>query len=238
MSSSQDKLRVVIIDVSHLFYKYAFGGAPPLSDTIVVDGVPQIVDTTLPNYVIKQIHRWSYFGTLPTVVCFDGKGSTASRKAYFLKNSAGSGSPIIYKEGRKFQDKRFYEGINITGNLLTAGGVMVLKKDGFEADDLVKVAVDRAKVQYPGVPIDVITGDTDLVPLVDEQVSVFLTSRKNTWGERPELEKRGYVQITPDIYQGYIEGLSGNKKLFLPYNTLLLKKLLRGKPDEIPGYPR
>ena len=86
-------------------------------------------------------------------MCFDGKGSTASRKAYFLKNSAGSGSPISYKEGREFQDKRFYEGINITGNLLTAGGVMVLKKDGFEADDLVKVAVDRAKVQYPGVPI-------------------------------------------------------------------------------------
>lgn len=239
MSASQNGLRVVIVDVAHLFYKYAFGGAPPLSASILVDGVPQIVDTTLPTYVIKQIHRWSYFGAYPTVVCFDGKGSTASRKAYFLKNSAGSGSPVNYKEGRKFQDKRFYEGINITGNLLSAGGVLILKKDGFEADDLIKVTVDRAKIQYPGVPIDVITGDTDLVPLVDDQVSVFLTSRKTTWAERPELEKRGYVQITPINYQSYIEGLSDNKKLFLPYNTLLLKKLLRGdKTDEIPGYPK
>lgn len=239
MSASQNGLRVVIVDVAHLFYKYAFGGAPPLSASILVDGVPQIVDTTLPTYVIKQIHRWSYFGAYPTVVCFDGKGSTASRKAYFLKNSAGSGSPVNYKEGRKFQDKRFYEGINITGNLLSAGGVLILKKDGFEADDLIKVAVDQAKIQYPGVPIDVITGDTDLVPLVDDQVSVFLTSRKTTWAERPELEKRGYVQITPINYQSYIEGLSDNKKLFLPYNTLLLKKLLRGdKTDEIPGYPK
>ena len=183
--SETDKRRVVIVDVSHLFYKYAFGGAASLSATITVDGVPQVVDTTLPAYTIKQLHRWSNFGFNPLVVCFDGKYGNRSRKAYFAKyNGLRPGAePVGYKGSRQSQDQRFYDGVNITRNLLVDGGVVCLKADGYEADDLVKAAVDASKAQYPDLPIDVITGDQDLVPLVDDQVSVFLSSRKMTWAE-------------------------------------------------------
>lgn len=239
--SETDTRRVVIIDVSGLFYKYAYGGATGLSATIMVDGIPTRVDTTLPTYVIKQIHRWSNFGVNPTVVCFDGAGSTRSRKAYFAKHNGikEGAEPIGYKGARTSQDKKFYEGVNITMNLLMQGGVCCLKADGYEADDLIKAAIDRAKEQYPDLPIDVITGDADLLPLVDEQVSVFHYSRKTTWAESKDIEKRHYVQITPYNYQDYIEGLTAYNKLLVPYNSLLLTKLLRGdKSDEIPGYPK
>lgn len=236
-----DKRRVVIIDVSHLFYKFAYGGASGLSSTIMVDGIPKRVDTTLPAYTIKYIHRASNYGYNPTIVCFDGAGGSRSRKAYFAKyNGIREGAePIGYKGSRESQDPRFYEGVNITMNLLLQGGVCCLKADGYEADDLIKAAIDKVKIDYPHLPIDVITGDVDLVPLVDDQVSVFLSSRKMTWAESKELEKRNYVQLTPNNYQSYMEGLTNYKNLSVPYNTVLLSKLLRGdKSDEIPAYPK
>lgn len=241
--SKSDTRRVVIIDVSHVFYKYAFGGASSLSTTIMVDGVPKRVDTTIPAYSIKQIHRWSNFGSYPTVVCFDCQGSTKSRKAYLLKWKAEHSDSDVaksisdYKEGRQSNDSRFYEGINMTMNLLHEGGVCVLKADGYEADDLIKAAVDRAKAQYPDLPIDIITGDADLLPLVDEQVSVFLKSKKSTWAETPELEKKGYIQVTPANYQEVIEGMTKFKNLSVPYNSILLAKMLRGDDsDKVPGF--
>lgn len=239
--SETDKRRVIIIDISGLFYKFMFGGTAGLSSTIMVDGVPTRVDTTLPTYTIKQIHRWSKGGVNPTVVCFDGAGCSKSRKAYFaLKNGVKEGGePIGYKGTRSSQDSRFYEGVNLTMNLLMKGGVCCLKGDGYEADDLIKATVDKAKKDYPDLPIDIITGDADLVPLVDEQVSVFLSSRKITWAEDKSIEKAHYVQLTPYNYQDYIESLTNYKKLSVPYNTILLTKCLRGdKSDEIKGYPK
>ena len=241
--STTDLRRVIIIDVSHLFYKYAFGGASSLSTTIMVDGVPKRVDTTIPAYTIKQIHRWSKFGSYPTAVCFDCQGSTKSRKAYLLKWKAEHADSDIaksisdYKEGRQSNDTRFFEGINMTMNLLHQGGVCVFKADGYEADDLVKAALDKAKVQYPDLPIDIITGDADLLPLVDEQVSVFYKSVRSTWAESPELEKRGYIQVTPNNFQEVVESLSKFKNLTVPYNSILLAKMLRGDDsDKVPGF--
>ena len=239
--SVTDNRRVQIIDVSHLFYKYAFGGATDLSTTIVIDGVPTRVNTTLPNYVIKQIHRWAKFGVNPTVVCFDGRGCNKCRKAYFSKESQNhsDAEAVDYKGTREIQNSTFYEGVNLTMNMLMQGGVTVLKADKYEADDLVKAAIDKAKIQYPDLPIDVVTGDADLIPLVDDQVSVFISSRVTTWAETSDIEKRHYYQITPNNYQSYVEGLSAYKNLTVPYNTLLLTKLLRGdKSDGIPGYPK
>lgn len=237
VKSETDQRRVLIIDVSHLFYKYAWG-ASGLSATIKEGNEIHQVDTTLPTYTIKQIHRWSKGGLNPTIVCFDGQGSTKSRTGYFIKNKLRE-SNEIYKEGRERQTKDFYDGANITMNLLIQGGVCCLKAAGYEADDLIKAAIDKAKETYPDLPIDVITGDADLVPLVDEQVSVFLSSKKMTWAESKDIEKAHYVQLRPENYQMYMEGLTEFKGLDVPYNTVLLKKLLRGdKTDNIPAYPK
>lgn len=86
------------------------------------------------------------------------------------------------------------------------------------------------------MPIDVMTNDADLIPLVDDTVSVFLRSKKGTEAESPEYERLHYVQVTPKNYQRVVEGLSNYKKFEVPYNTLLLHKLLRGdSSDNIGG---
>lgn len=239
--SETDKRRVIIIDFQHLAYLYAMGGATALDATLMINNQPRVVDTTIPSYTIKKIHRWADKGFNPTVVCFDTQGSTRSKKYYFAsKNGVNSdGSAVGYKEDRKQNSSRFYEGVNLTQNFLIEGGVCCLRAENYEADDLIKVAVDKAKEVYPNLPIDVITGDQDLVPLVDEQVSVFLRSRKLTWAVSKELERAHYVQLTPDNYQEYMETLTEFKNLQVPYNTVLLKKLLRGKKaDNIPSIPK
>ncbi len=239
--STTDGRRILIVDITHMFYKFAYGGAKNLTKSIMVDGFPTLVNTTLPTYSIKAIHRWSQFGYYPTVVCFDSQGCGVSRRAYFATQAEVTGAPAQsgYKAKRETQDGTFYDGINMSMNLMRAGGITALKADGYEADDLVKAAVDKAKAEFPNLPIDVVTSDVDLVPLVDYQVSVFLTSRKDTYAESKDLEKRGYVQITPYNYQEYMEGLTSMSKLKVPYNTVLLTKLLRGdKSDNIDGYPK
>ena len=239
--SETDKRRVIIVDFNHLAYSYAFGGATELTTTIKVNGVPQIVNTTIPAYAIKNLHRLADRGFNPLVVCFDSAGSTRSKKYYFAtKNGVSSdGSIVGYKGDRTIQSDKFYQGINLTQNYLMRGGICCLRAENYEADDLIKAAVDKAKETYPDLPIDIFTGDQDLVPLVDEQVSVFLRSKKMTWAESKELERPHYVQLTPYSLQDYMESLNDFKKLYVPYNTVLLKKLLRGKKaDNIPAIPK
>ena len=239
--SETDKRRVVIVDFQHLAYSFAFGGATALSATLQINGVPKIVDTTIPAYSIKMLHRWADKGFNPLVVCFDGQGSTRSKKYYFASKNGvtNNGTAVGYKEDRSSQSSKFYEGINLTQNFLIQGGVCCLRAENYEADDLIKAAVDKAKIQYPNLPIDIMTGDQDLVPLVDDQVSVFLRSRKMTWAVSKELERAHYVQLTPANYQEYMETLTDFKNLSVPYNTVLLKKLLRGKKaDNIPAIPK
>lgn len=231
--------RVVnIIDFNHMAYNVAYG-AKSLSSTLVVDGVPQVVDTTIPALTIKTIHRWANKGLNPTAVCFDTKGSGKFRSNYFKSVSQKSGNEVIeYKSSRTSAGEKFFTGVNLTANFLYRGGVSCYKNEGYEADDLIKACVDRAKELYPTLPIHVITGDTDLVPLVDDQVSVFLRSRVSTFAVEKQWEKIKYVQLTPETYENFMEGISAFKtsNLRVPYNTVLLAKILRGdKTDELPG---
>lgn len=240
--SATDSRRVRIVDYAHLAWSYAHGNATPLSVMKNVNGVRQVVDTTIPSYTIKALHRYAKGGAYPLVVCFDSKGCSACRKMYFSKiygldeHLNGKG----YKARREVPDGKFFDGINITMDALNRAGITVLQGNHYEADDLIKAAVDAAKIAYPELPIDIITGDHDLVPLVDDQVSVYLRSVKTTWAQSKDIEITHYVQITPANYQEHLQSLSAYKtsNLHIPYNTVLLAKLLRGdKSDEVPGKP-
>lgn len=232
-TDKEDTRRVIIIDFNHLAHKFRFGQAKALSVRAVVNGMPKIIDTTIPSYTIKQIVRWAQFGLNPTVVCFD---SPIKSRKYAMKQAFHQeGYDIAYKGERVKRDDSFYEGMGITSNLLHKGGVYVLKVDNYEADDLVFAAVQQAKVQYPNLPIDVITNDWDLAPLCDEQVSVYIRSTKQTVHTTgPKREK--YVQVTPETYAALVADTTAFKNQHVPYNSMLLWKILRGdKADNIPG---
>lgn len=222
--------RVVIVDYNHLAHSY-FNSKFRLSKTIVENGITRVIDTTVQSGSIKAIHRWSNGGSNPTAVCFDSP--VPSRKAYFAKNfGMAVDGDKAYKAGRKFMGNEMLDAITMVQNILASAGVSVFKGNNYEADDLVFACIQRAKQDYPDLPIDVVTNDADLLPLVDDTVSVFLRSKTRTWAEDPSIEKAHYVQVTPDNYQEVVENLSAYRKFSVPYNSILLQKILRGDSSD------
>lgn len=231
--------RTMIVDFMHLAYKYThgMGGTSLVQYVKMPDGTSKPIETNIQNGVSKAIHRWSRGGFDRTAICFDAP--TPIKKQYF-RDAFGSGSESAYKGGRRGGTNAMFEAVDMTCNLFHAAGVSCYQAPEYEADDLILACIEAAKREYPDDPIDVVTGDADLIPLVDEQVSVFMSSRKTTWAESKDLEKTKYFQIRPDNYEEFVSGLSMNStsKLRVPYNTMLLIKLLRGdKSDNIPAPP-
>lgn len=231
------KKRVIIVDVNHMLHTY-MNSQHRLSKTVMINGQPQLIDTTAQSGIIKAIHRWSNGGAFPTAVCFDSP--VPARKAYFAKTFDMSvEGDKAYKGGRASMSGDMFDAIGMVKDLLVSAGVSCFKGHNYEADDLIFACIQRAKEDYPGVPIDVITNDADLLPLVDDTVSVFLRSKKMTWAEHPDLEKAHYIQVTPDNYQDVVEDLSAYRKFMIPYNSILFHKLVRGdSSDNIKGVKR
>lgn len=226
--------RVLIVDFNHRAHMYINSSFRP-EVSMLVNGEVTKIDTSIQCGFIKDVHRWSLGGFYPTVVCFDSP--VPARKAYFAREFGMSvGTVAEYKGGREKMSDMFYDAIVMTKNMLDRAGVMCVKAHNYEADDLIFAAVKKAKSQFPGTPIDIMTNDADLIPLVDDTVSVFLRSKKGTYAREKEYERLHYIQITPENYQRVVEDLSSYKKFKVPYNTLLLQKLLRGdKSDNIEG---
>lgn len=222
--------RYVLIDYMHLAYKCMV--AEPLSATVNIGGEPRVVDTTIPNYTIKNVFNYGGRGSFHTGVFFEGGNS--KRKAYFAQQTAGQDGSS-YKGGRKRQRGSFYEGCNLALNLMHNGKVSLYRMEGQEADDLIVSLVQKIKSVDPITPIDIITGDSDLLPLVDEQVSVYMRSTRQH-AEPGCPERRLYYQVTPDTWYDYLSYSSAYRKFHIPYNSMLLFKLIRGdKSDEIPA---
>ena len=233
--------RVIIVDVSHICMALAFS-QHKLGFDIYIEGICMVhYDTTIMNGIVKNIYNWSKKGYNPTVVCFDSSGCNKARKYYFTNKAKEYGveTSVEYKSTRGTQSNSYFEEVNRTRSVLANSGVTVFEHHSYEADDLVFAAVQTAKIQYPDLPIDVITSDMDLAPLVDDQVSVFIRSPKMDYAEDDSIMKKHYQQLTPKTYQRFLEGRSALKGLQIPYNTILLSKLLRGdKADAVPAYPK
>ena len=222
--------RVLIVDFNHRAHMYLNNGYNP-SVTMRVNGEQVVIDTAIQNGFIKDVHRWSKGGYYPTVVCMDSP--IPVRKAYFAREFGMSvGTAAEYKGDREKKSEKFYNSIAMTKDMLTRAGIFCVKRHNYEADDLIFACIKKAKQQYPGMPIDIMTNDADLLPLVDDTVSVFLRSKKGTYAESEEYERMHYVQVTPRTYQKFVEDLSSYKKFLIPYNTLLLHKILRGDSSD------
>lgn len=228
--------RYIIVDYMHLAFKtknvQALSTIPKGSPTL------QRVDTTIQTYTIKNIWTYSNRGRFPTAVCFEGGCPT--RKEYFKSLTApadknGKVSNISYKDGRGYLDATMREGIDSTINILNAAGVSLYRTPGYEADDFIYTLVCMLKDKGITDPIDVITNDRDMLPLVDDQVSVYIRSNRQ-FNEAGCPSLANYFQVTPRSWDNYIYYASEYKGYTLPYNSVLLYKMLHGdKSDNIPA---
>ncbi|MGC8881090.1 MAG: DNA polymerase I [Minisyncoccia bacterium] len=80
-----------------------------------------------------------------------------------------------YKAKRIKAPEDFYKQIEIIKEILKAFGVLILEKEGFEADDIIATIVKT--LEKEDIEIIILTGDLDTLQLVNDKVSVF-TFRK------------------------------------------------------------
>lgn len=222
-------MRYVLIDYMHLAHRCIV--AEPLSVTVPMNGEIQVVDTTIPNYTIKNIFSYGGRGLFHTGVFFEG--GSDFRKRHFSQDGSGDGSG--YKGDRSQHKGSFYTGINLTIQLLIQGKVSLYRATGYEADDLIYNMILRIKEEDKTTPIDVITNDSDLLPLVDEQVSVYIRGTRE-FNEDGCPTRRLYYQVTPRTWDEYLSYTSAYKNFVIPYNSMLLFKMIRGdKSDNVAG---
>ena len=222
-------MRYVLIDYMHLAHRCIV--AEPLSVTAMINGELQVIDTTIPNYTIKNIFSYSGRGLFHTGVFFEG--GSDYRKKHFSKDGSGDGSG--YKGDRTQQKGSFYTGINLAIQLMGQGKVSQYRISGYEADDSIFNMVQRIKSEDTTTPIDIITNDSDLLPLVDEQVSVYIRGTRE-YNEDGCPNRRLYYQVTPRSWEEYLSYTSAYKSFRIPYNSMLLFKMIRGdKSDNVAG---
>jgi len=139
--------------------------------------------------------------------CFDFPGPTFRHKKY-----------KEYKAKRPPTPKDLVSQIPKVKEILNAFSVPVFEKEGFEADDIIaslKIKNQRAKIKNI-----IISGDLDLLQLVDKQTGVYILRKgvKDTVLYDENLVKEKFQGLTPE--------------------QLLEFKALKGDPsDNIPGVP-
>lgn len=222
-------MRYVLIDYMHLAHRCIV--AEPLSTTVMINNELQVVDTTIPNYTIKNIFSYAGRGLFHTGVFFEG--GSDFRKKHFAQDGSGDGTG--YKGDRSQQKGSFYTGINLAIQLMAQGKVSLFRVGGYEADDLIYNMILAIKKVDTTTPIDIITNDSDLLPLVDEQVSVYIRGTRE-YNEDGCPNRRLYYQVTPRSWDEYLSYTSAYKNYRIPYNSMLLFKMIRGdKSDNVAG---
>lgn len=221
-------MRFVLVDFNHMAHRY-YNSAPHLSSVLMISGVATEVDTTIANYTSKALYRYGGYGDYHMGICLEG--GSDFRKEYFKTSDADGG----YKAGREKMSSPFKQSMDLAVKMMNMAGFTTYQVKGYEADDLVFTAVQKIKSVNSVIPIDIITNDADLLPLVDEQVSVYMRgTREFNFPNSPT--RKLYFQVTPDSWEQYVKGASAFKGFYIPYNAMLLFKLIRGdKSDNIPA---
>ncbi|MBQ6855671.1 MAG: DNA polymerase I, partial [Lachnospiraceae bacterium] len=193
--------KLVLID-GHSILNRAFYGVPNLTNseglhTNAVYGFLNILfkllDEEKPDYL---------------AVAFDLKAPTFRHQMY-----------DAYKGTRKPMPAELHEQVPLMKEVLSAMGVPILTKEGYEADDVLGTAAKKAQAE--GYEVTIVSGDRDLLQLADEHIKISIpkTSRGTTEVHNyyPDDVAREY-QVTPTQF-------------------IDVKALMGDTSDNIPGVP-
>ena len=193
--------KILLID-GHSILNRAFYGLPDLTNsedrhTGAVYGflniLFRILDEEKPKYL---------------TVAFDLHEPTFRHKMY-----------DAYKGTRKPMPEELREQVPLIKEVLTAMGIKIVSKPGFEADDLLGTLAVRSEKK--GMDVTILSGDRDLLQLATDKVLIRLpkTSRGKTTIEN------FHTQEVVEKYQ------------VTPPQIIELKALMGDSADNIPGIP-
>lgn len=188
--------RLVLIDANSLIYR-AYHALPPLT-TKKAEPVNAVYGFLL--VFLKAIREFQ-----PDFIaaCFDSPGPTFRHKKF-----------KEYKAKRPPIPKDLVSQIPKVKEVLSAFGVPIFEKKGFEADDLIGTI---SEISPPDTEVIILSGDMDILQLINSRTRVFLlkTGIKNTHLYDQNMVKEEYG-ISPSQIVDF--------------------KALRGDPsDNIPG---
>lgn len=198
MSSEREK--VVLIDAYSLIHR-AFYALPPLNTS---DGEPTNAVLGFANMLLALLEeeRPQY-----VAVAFDRSGPTFRDEMF-----------DEYKANRPSMPDDLRPQIARTEQFLEAMNIPVFGVAGFEADDIIGTLAAQAREKNMDVVI--VTGDRDMLQLVDDVVQVLVT-------------RRGIRDMARMDVQGVIDLLG-----VAPDRVTDLKGLMGDSSDNIPGVPR
>ncbi|MCL2637815.1 MAG: DNA polymerase I [Oscillospiraceae bacterium] len=188
-------MKLLVIDGNSIANR-AYYGIRPLSNKA---GVPTHAATGFLNIYLKLQKQ---FGADAVAVAFDMRKPTFRTGIY-----------SEYKANRKGMPDDLAVQLPYIKQLMTALGVAVLEKEGFEADDILGTLANAASES--GNECVLATGDRDAFQLVNEKVSVNLAKTNDDTIFTPKLIRETY-------------GIS-------PAQMLEVKALMGDSSDNIPG---
>jgi len=134
------------------------------------------------------------------VVCMDEKAPTFRHKAF-----------KTYQAQRPKMDSDLETQIEKAKEVIEAFNIPMLSKKGFEADDVIGTIAQRNKNK---IDVVVVTGDRDILQLVDDKVKIFMPilglSNGKLFGVDETVERMGVVpELIPD-YKALVGDPSDN----------------------------
>ena len=194
----KNKLKSVILLDGNAILHRAYHGLPPLT-TKSGETVHAVYGFALTLFSVIE-----KFNPENVIATFDLPGGTFRDDLY-----------EEYKSHREAAPDDLYSQIPIIKEMIEAFGIPIYEKEGFEADDLVGTL--SLQVKQKGYEVVIVTGDTDTLQLVDDQVKVF-TMRKS---------------IKDTVVYGHDEVVA--KYGFAPKQLIEYKGLAGDSSDNIPG---
>lgn len=190
--------KLILID-SHALIHRAFHALPPMTSpkgmaTNAVYGFTSVLLKTIkdlqPDYI---------------AAAFDLAGPTFRHEEF-----------AEYKAHRVKAPDELYAQIPLVKDLLTALGIPVFEKEGFEADDIIGSLAEKSKHEKD-VQTIIMTGDLDTLQLVEGEKVVVLTLKKGVSDTIIYDEKtvRGRFNLTPEQLPDY-KGLKGDPSDNIP----------------------
>src|SRR3989338_9006869 len=194
----EDKKRIIIIDSNSVIHR-AFNALPPLTTKS-----GEMVNAVY-GFLLVFLKAIKEFKPDYVAACFDFPAPTFRHEKY-----------KEYKAKRIKAPPELYGQIPKTKEALSAFGVQVFEKKGFEADDLIGTIAELAS--KAGAEIIILSGDTDNFQLINPRIKVYNLRKgvKDTVLYDENLIKEKYQGIGPE--------------------QLLDFRALKGDPsDNIPG---
>lgn len=142
------------------------------------------------------------------MVAFDLKAPTARHKMY-----------EGYKANRKGMPNELAEQMPIIKDILRAMNIMIIEKEGYEADDVLGTLAKRAESE--GLDVTILSGDRDTFQLTSDNIKVRIPHTKMGKTEVDVFDKAAVIK----------------KYGVTPQQLIEVKGLMGDPSDNIPGVP-